>query len=174
MKHRIALLSMASLALLSGCSFINQFIRPGTEEVQTPPAQEQPKQEESKQEQSKPSVNSQRQAQEREIKQKFGEEGGEYRDYRDGDIGNGKDAVLFFHASWCPDCQRNDNNLEDWFSANYIPISVYKVDYDSAIGLKQRYGVVQQDTFVRIDGEGRSTSSKSFPSEIDLLNMLRP
>lgn len=164
MDRRLLVLSLASVTLLSGCNFINQFIRPSEEPV----VQEQTESSSSR------ATDPGRAQQEREIKQQFGDEGGAYRDYQDGDIGNGKDQILFFHASWCPDCQRHDTALKDWYSANYIPLSVLKIDYDSAVGLKQRYGVVQQDTFVRINGQGEAVATKSFPSEIDILQMLRP
>jgi thioredoxin 1 len=153
MERRILIASLASVLLLSGCGFLSQFTRPsGPTEEQRPPMTEPEKQ----------------------LQSKYGEEGGSYQDYKKGVLGNGQESILFFAASWCPDCQKHDAALKDWFSANYIPLSVYKVDYDSSADLKAQYGVVQQDTFVRIDGQGNAVATKSFPSDLDLLNMLRP
>ena len=173
MDKRIFLATVTACSMLAGCNIINQFMRPG-EETMEEPVPTANEQEQSPTSKPKAEPTSEQKVQEQKIKQEFGEEGGQYKDYETGDVPNGKDAILFFHASWCPDCQRNDNNLKDWYKANYIPLSVYKIDYDSAIGLKQKYGVVQQDTFVRIDGEGNKVASTSFPTEVELLKMLRP
>ena len=61
-------------------------------------------------------------------------------------------TVLFFHASWCPDCRKADASL----TTDGVPdgMTVVKVDYDTATELKQTYGVTQQFTFVLVDGTG--------------------
>ena len=82
---------------------------------------------------------------------------GEYTDYREGIIGNGRTSVLFFHAAWCPYCRAQDVALKALYASNGFPVSTYKVDYDSSTDLRVRYGVVQQHTFVVIDGQGNKT-----------------
>lgn len=66
----------------------------------------------------------------------------------------GSKVVLFFHASWCPDCRATDTAL----TGAPVPdgLTVVKVDYDTALDLKQKYGITQQHTFVQIDGAGMS------------------
>ncbi len=92
-----------------------------------------------------------------------------YATFSDGVIGNGQSSILFFHAAWCPYCRTHDATLQSWYnSEGSIDISTYKIDYDSADELKARYGVVQQDTFVVIDGQGNLVKLVSFPSEADL------
>lgn len=156
MKKNLLLVSLMSLVLLSGCNFINQFLRSDDGESVTPP------------------VNEERARREKQIKREYGEEGGDYQEYREGDIGNGLKAILFFSADGCAECQENEISLKDWYSANYIPLSTYRVDYDSHIELRNRYSVKQANVFVRIDGKGEVISAKQSPSELDILNMLRP
>ncbi|UTT63255.1 thioredoxin family protein [Microcella humidisoli] len=78
---------------------------------------------------------------------------GEYLDYYDGAIAETPGLkVLFFHASWCPKCRALDEDIE----ANAIPdgMTIFKVDFDTANDLKQRYGVTLQTTIVYVDDEG--------------------
>lgn len=67
----------------------------------------------------------------------------------------GSTVVYFFHASWCPDCKATDAALV----ADGVPdgLTVVKVDYDTATGLKKKYGVTTQHTFVAVDPEGMAT-----------------
>lgn len=60
--------------------------------------------------------------------------------------------VLFFHASWCPQCRALETSIE----AGPIPVGVtiFKVDYDSNHELRKRYGVTIQTTLVRVDDSG--------------------
>ncbi len=61
-------------------------------------------------------------------------------------------VVLFFHATWCPDCKATDTSL----TTDGVPagLTVVKVDYDTMTDLKKKYGITQQHTFVQIDGAG--------------------
>lgn len=65
-------------------------------------------------------------------------------------------VVLFFHASWCPDCKATNTSL----TTAEVPagLTVVKVDYDSMGDLKRKYGVTQQHTFVKIDASGKLVS----------------
>lgn len=100
------------------------------------------------------------------------EASGTYTAYTDGVIGNGETSVLFFHASWCPKCRDADSFLTQLYSSDAPAVSVYKLDYDEELELRQRYGVVQQHTFVMIDGEGNALNSASFISNTQLEAML--
>ncbi len=64
----------------------------------------------------------------------------------------GGTAVLFFHAPWCPTCRAANKSLAD----SIIPdgLLVLKIDYDSSLELKKKYGVTSQHTFVQVDAEG--------------------
>lgn len=63
-------------------------------------------------------------------------------------------VVLFFHATWCPDCQRTDENLAADPASVPAGTTIVKVDYDSMTDLKRKYGVTRQWTFVSIDADG--------------------
>ena len=84
--------------------------------------------------------------------------GGEYIEYTDGVIERTDGAkVLFFHAPWCPQCRKLDEQL----LAEGAPegLTVLKVDYDSRSDLRQKYGVTLQTTVVFVDDAGELVSS---------------
>lgn len=59
------------------------------------------------------------------------------------------DAVLFFHASWCPTCRALKNNLRN----SQIPedLTILEIDYDTENELKRKYGVTYQHTLIQVD-----------------------
>lgn len=57
--------------------------------------------------------------------------------------------ILFFHATWCSSCKSADTNLQSETIAEGV--NIFKVDYDSSIEMRQKYGVVGQHTFVLVD-----------------------
>jgi thiol-disulfide isomerase/thioredoxin len=65
--------------------------------------------------------------------------------------------VLFFHASWCPQCRAIEKDIEEDGPANGW--TIIKVDYDSHQALRQKYGVTLQTTFVKVDDQGNKLSS---------------
>ncbi len=98
---------------------------------------------------------------------------GQYTAYIDGVIGNGMESVLFFHASWCPYCVKNNALLEQWYGSEEFERSVYKIDFDTALELRKEFGVTGQDTFILVDGNGREVERVSFPSESALRGLLQ-
>lgn len=83
---------------------------------------------------------------------------GAYIDYREGILAETSGSrTLFFHAPWCPQCR----SIEQGIKADGVPAgwTVIKVDYDSNQELRKKYGVTQQTTFVKIDGDGEKTAS---------------
>lgn len=95
-----------------------------------------------------------------------------YTAYTSGVIGNGETSVLFFKASWCPKCIAHDRLLKQWYADQEFPVSVYAVDFDNSLDLRSRYGVVQQHTFVKIDGEGNALQTINFPNDAGLQDFL--
>ena len=63
-------------------------------------------------------------------------------------------VVLFFHADWCPICRQFD--AEAKANPTIVPdgVHILKVDFDTAIALRQKYGVTVQHTFVQVDAAG--------------------
>jgi thiol-disulfide isomerase/thioredoxin len=64
--------------------------------------------------------------------------------------------IIFFHASWCPECRAFEESIE----AGPIPdgVQILKVDYDTEAELKDKYGVNIQTTFVKVDEDGEMIS----------------
>lgn len=81
--------------------------------------------------------------------------------------------VLFFAASWCPDCKAIDKAL--MADASSIPdgVSVVKVDYDKATDLRKQYGVTMQHTFVQVDDMGKEVAQWSATKPADVLKGLQ-
>jgi thiol-disulfide isomerase/thioredoxin len=83
---------------------------------------------------------------------------GEYSDYTAEKVSTARGTtLLFFHASWCPQCREIEAGIErDGLPNN---VTVLKVDYDSNQTLRQRYGVTLQTTFVKVDASGNKIAS---------------
>lgn len=83
---------------------------------------------------------------------------GKYELYSTSLIGdaNYKETILFFHASWCPECRAFEQAIQQ----GTIPegVQILKVDYDNSSELKSQYGVTLQSTFVRINEKGEEVS----------------
>jgi thiol-disulfide isomerase/thioredoxin len=60
--------------------------------------------------------------------------------------------ILFFHAQWCPQCRALDADI----TKGPLPenVTIFKVNYDTAQELRQKYGVTLQTTLVKIDDNG--------------------
>lgn len=83
---------------------------------------------------------------------------GDYLDYSEEALSTkiGNKRVLFFYANWCPSCRQQDAALKS--ATDQIPegITIFKLNYDSEIALRQKHGVTTQHTFVQIDSNGDS------------------
>ena len=83
---------------------------------------------------------------------------GTYRDYSEEALAEAgyETNVLFFHASWCPECRAFEQSIE----AGPIPdgVQILKADYDTETALKDKYGVDIQTTFVKVDDAGEMIS----------------
>jgi thiol-disulfide isomerase/thioredoxin len=60
--------------------------------------------------------------------------------------------ILFFHASWCPQCRQLDSDINK--STLPAGVTIFKVDYDSNQDLRKKYGVTVQTTLVKVDSNG--------------------
>lgn len=63
-------------------------------------------------------------------------------------------AILFFHAPWCPTCKAADAELNKRLGEIPAGVTIFKTDYDSNSDLKKKYGVTYQHTFVQVDAQG--------------------
>lgn len=83
---------------------------------------------------------------------------GEYRDYTEAAFAAASDRqrVLFFHASWCPDCKASDANITANEADLPDNVVVFKTDYDAQTVLKAKYGITYQHSFVLVDSGGNA------------------
>ncbi|HET9411725.1 MAG TPA: thioredoxin family protein [Candidatus Saccharimonadales bacterium] len=78
---------------------------------------------------------------------------GSYVEYKDGVIDQAAGTrLLFFYASWCPQCRALDADIKK----RGVPdgVTIIKVDFDANQALRQKYGVTMQTTVVRLDSDG--------------------
>ena len=76
------------------------------------------------------------------------------------------DVLLFFHAAWCPICRGIEAEIKADMSAIPDGVHILKVDYDTAIALRQKYGVTVQHTFVQVDASGNALQKFSDTSNL--------
>ncbi|WP_341975165.1 thioredoxin family protein [Microbacterium sp. LTA6] len=96
---------------------------------------------------------------------------GVYMDYRDGVIeATPGTKVLFFHATWCPQCRALDEQLRNEGSPDGV--TVFKVDYDDRVDLRQQYGVTLQTTVVYVGDDGEKLSSAVLYDEPSIESLL--
>lgn len=62
--------------------------------------------------------------------------------------------VLYFFANWCSTCAVTDTEFSSHLDKIPGDVIVFKVDFDSDIQLKQKYGVTSQHTFILVDQDG--------------------
>ncbi len=81
---------------------------------------------------------------------------GSYQDYSPEKISASKadHIILSFSATWCPTCRALDTNIEENLDNIPLDTEIFKVDYDTNIALRQKYGVTIQHTLVEIDRAG--------------------
>jgi len=65
-------------------------------------------------------------------------------------------TVVFFFATWCPNCILTLTELQEKWSEIDPQITLVIADYDQETALKAEYGVTYQDTFVLLDKDAKS------------------
>jgi thiol-disulfide isomerase/thioredoxin len=65
-------------------------------------------------------------------------------------------TVVFFFATWCPNCILTLTELSEKWSEIEPDITLVIADYDTETALKAEYGVTYQDTFVLLDSSARA------------------
>lgn len=72
--------------------------------------------------------------------------------------------VYFFHASWCPICQKIDKEITADTTKVPAGVTIIKTDFDSSTELRKKYGVNTQYTLVQVDASGNETAQWSATS----------
>ena len=87
-------------------------------------------------------------------------------------VRKGKRVLLFFSGENCTSCNDTSATLKALYAAETFPYSTYSVDFDSALTLREQYGVTVADTLLLLDGEGQALQIVISPSEMDLRYLL--
>lgn len=77
-------------------------------------------------------------------------------------------TVLFFNASWCPQCKAMTDALTKDPALVPAGVTLVSVDYDSHTDLRKKYGVTMQHTFVQLDDSGNRVAKWSATSASDI------
>ena len=78
---------------------------------------------------------------------------GKYVTYTDTELAEAQGTkLIFFHASWCPQCRAIEKDIKQQGVPNGV--TILKADYDTSQQLRQRYGVTIQTTIVKVDDQG--------------------
>ena len=72
------------------------------------------------------------------------------------DAARGTQRVLFFAASWCPNCRAADADITRNLGKIPANVTIFKTDYDREGALKKMYGITYQHTFVLVDRDGKA------------------
>ncbi len=73
---------------------------------------------------------------------------------------SGQKVALFFHAAWCPTCRALDKAINSDLASIPSDTLIVKVDYDTSVDMKKKYGVTSQHTTVLIDKDMALISKK--------------
>lgn len=76
---------------------------------------------------------------------------------------------LFFHATWCPTCRVLESDILKNSSKIPTGVEIYKVDYDKATTLKQKYGITVQHSVIKITSDGTAISTITHPPTLATL-----
>jgi thioredoxin 1 len=72
------------------------------------------------------------------------------------DLAADKKRVLFFHASWCPNCRGADTAINAGLKTIPANVVIFKVNYDKEVAMKKTYGITYQHSFVYVDAKAVS------------------
>ncbi len=72
------------------------------------------------------------------------------------DAARGMKRVLFFHATWCPNCKAADADIVKKLGQIPADVVIFKTDYDKEVALKKQYGITAQHTFVLVDEDSKA------------------
>lgn len=87
--------------------------------------------------------------------------------------------VLFFYASWCPNCKPADAEFREKISEIPSDVTVVRVNYNDPDtdqeekDLARKYGVTYQHTFVQIDKDGQVVTKWNGGKMAELLKNIK-
>lgn len=98
--------------------------------------------------------------------------GPRYRAYADvvnpeAEIGKGP-VALYFTADWCSTCQKIKGNVKQDIASFPEGTNIVEVNFDDSKGLRERFGVDSQTTFIVLNKDGEVVKKLSVPTNGDL------
>jgi hypothetical protein len=66
--------------------------------------------------------------------------------------------ILFFYADWYPESKKIDEAIKTRIDELPVGVKIIKVDFDNSFGLREKYEIKNQQTFVLLDDKGASKS----------------
>ena len=102
----------------------------------------------------------------------------EIKSYSDADFkaaqAASKSIVVWFHASWCPTCRRQEQSLSELSKdKSFDSILVLQADYDDSEDLQKRLKVTRQSSMVAFKGAAEVGRSIGVTREPDLAEFLK-
>jgi hypothetical protein len=98
---------------------------------------------------------------------------GAYADYTDGVIGNGEASALFFHDKTSADSKATDAAIKALYKSGSASVTTYRVDIDGFTKLKTTYDIVQGNTVVLVDADGKVVKTVQNPTPNELSALLK-
>jgi hypothetical protein len=86
---------------------------------------------------------------------------------------DGMTIVYYFCSSSSTVCQQKEAALMSGTGAIPAKVTIVKVDFDMATDVKQKYGVMVSDTFVKVDSTGAKAMTWSGQPVSDVLAALK-
>lgn len=84
-------------------------------------------------------------------------------------MAQGKPAIVYFHADWCPTCRAQQPIVDRLAAAPEMKdVTVFVADYDKEVALKKALRVNHQSTFVVFKGGHEVTRSTGQTDEQDI------
>lgn len=84
-----------------------------------------------------------------------------------------KKRVLFFHAAWCPTCKAADAKFLSGTGRLPSDAVIFKVNYDTEMELKKKYGITYQHTYVYVDAQGNEIAKWNGGDTVGVMNHLK-
>lgn len=84
-------------------------------------------------------------------------------------LAQGKPAIVYFHANWCPTCRAQQPIVDRLAVAPEMKdVTVFVADYDKEVALKKALRVTHQSTFVVFRGGHEVTRSTGQTDEQEI------
>lgn len=76
----------------------------------------------------------------------------------------GRPVMLYFWASWCPICRKEEPDIIKWVESSEHPVAGFRVNFDTEKVLKSKLGVPFQHTTVFLNAKGEEVERFTGPS----------